>query len=713
MLLAFRASSLAAAIAICAAGLRSPYVRHADGAFGGGVVWTLGLALALILVGWTFRSRWQQPGLWLGLAIIGQAAALQLINAGTLIHYQHYRLPPQALGDPQVRWPLLAVAFQAAVVLAGLAARRKAIFEWLKVRTHLIPLLSGAAMSMSLAAAVSRNERLFVAELCFGALIQFVNAANVLLASWALPADSLEKLGQRLDSWLGGDEPGPIRLDWFAWFAALWVTVTAAALAWIVYERHPHLQDEVVYLYNARYFATGAVAMPPPPVPAAFEVDLMDHQPDKWVSAVPIGWPAVLMIGALLHVAWLVNPILAGIDVLLLYLLLGELYSRLVTRMAVLLLCASPWFSFLAMSYMTHTLTLTFALIAILGVARARRTGLLRWAWIAGIGTGACSLVRPLDGAIVGVLAAAWAMGLGGARLKLPALAALAAGTLLAGAIALPYNRKLTGDPLRSALMDYSAKRYGPGTNDYGFGRERGQGWPIDPYPGHTPFEALILAELNGSTLNTDLFGWSAGSLGLLAAFLVSRRKRHPDYLMLAAIVLVVLAYAPYWTNGGPDFGARYWFLAIVPCVALSARALEWFQDNLRPGRNDVRATAAVIMLCGIAFVIYVPWRSLDKYHHYLGMRPDIRELAATHRFGNSVVFIRGKDFPDYASAVIYNPIDLHAGAPIYVWDRSPEVRAEVMRAYPDRCIWVVDGPSVTQQGFEVAAGPLPAGSLP
>ena len=713
MRLALRVSSMAAATAILLAGLNTPYVRNADGAFGGGAVWITALALSCLVAGWTARSRWQAPGLWLALAILGEAAALQLINAGPLIHYQHYRLPAQALADSQLRWPLLTIAFQAAMVLGGVATRREAIFEWLRPRGRVIPLLAGVAISVSFAAAVSRDQRFFVSEFCFSALIQLVNGANVLLASWALPANALQKLGRILDSWLGGDEAGPVRLDRFAWGAALWMTLTAAGLAWFVYERHPHLQDEVAYLYNARYFAAGDVAMAPPPVPAGFEVDLMDYQPDKWVSAVPMGWPAVLTIGAILHVAWLVNPVLAGIDVLLVYLLLGELYSRRVTRVSVLLLCSSPWFILLAMSYMTHTVTLTFGLMAMLGVARARRTGRLRWAWIAGMGVGGCSLVRPLDGAIIGVLAAAWALGLGGARLRFPALVALAAGTVLAGLPALPYNLKLTGDPLRSPLTDYSTKHYGPKTNDYGFGPERGRGWPIDPYPGHTPFEAVILAELNGSALSTDLFGWSAGSLCLLAAFLVSRGKRRPDYLMMAAIILVALAYAPYWTNGGPDFGARYWFLGIVPCVALSARALEWFQDNLRPGRNDVRAIAAVAMLCGLAVVLYIPWRALDKYHHYLGMRPDIRELAATLPFGNSLVFIRGNGFPDYASAAVYNPVDLHSDGPIYVWDRSAEVRSEMIQAYPNRRVWFVDGPSVTHKGFEVAAGPLLAHSLP
>src|SRR5262249_24061758 len=156
------------------------------------------------------------------------------------------------------------------------------------------------------------------------------------------------------------------------------------------------------------------------------------------------------------------------------------------------LLCFSPWNIFLAMSYMNHTVTMTGALLALFGVARARNTGLARWGWLAGVGVGIGSLIRPLDGLIVGALAGAWSIGIGGKRLKFRALAALAAGTVIVAALTLPYNKALTGDAMASPLMRYLDEHYGPKTNAYGFGPERGLGWATDAYPGHTPFEALI-----------------------------------------------------------------------------------------------------------------------------------------------------------------------------------------------------------------------------
>ena len=641
---------------------------------------------------------------WLALALAGQAASLRLIDAGPLIHYQHYVLPARAFADARLRWALLAVIFQALIVSGGLGAHREEIGRWLRQLGGTWRVAGALALTLSVAAAVSRDRRFFVFELSFAAAVQLVNIGNIVLLAWTLPEDWLKRAGRRLDAWLDGS-----RIN-LVWAAAAWVTIASALLAWFVYERHPHVADEVIYLYNARYFAAGEAFMPPPPLPAAFDVDLMDYKPDKWFSAAPAGWPALLSLGERLKAAWLVNPVLGGVNVVLIYSLLRGLYSPRISRICVLLLCASPWYLFLAMSYMNHMALLTCALVGFLGVARVIRSGAAWWAAMAGLGAGAASLIRPLDAAIIAVLCGAWLLEVKGWRGKLWALVAFGIGTAAAGAIALPYNRALTGDATQSPLNAYVDRVYGPKAGAYGFGPERGLGWPTDPYPGHTPFEALILAELNGHSLNTELFGWSTGSLVLLAIFVFFGRWRRSDILMLAGIAGVLLAYAPYWGNGGPDFGPRYWFLILVPCLALSARGLELLESGQA---SPARATLAVGALCLLTLVNYFPWRSLDKYHHYLRMRADVRELAQQYHFGKSLVLVRGERFPDYMSAAIYNPLDLHADAPIYVWDRSDEVRQKILSLYPDRPVWVLEGPTVTHGGYRVASEPLKAEATP
>jgi hypothetical protein len=118
------------------------------------------------------------------------------------------------------------------------------------------------------------------------------------------------------------------------------------------------------------------------------------------------------------------------------------------------------------------------------------------------------------------------------------------------------------------------------------------------------------------------------------------------------------------------------------------------------------------MVLCASSLVTFFPWRAVDKYHHYLGMRPDVRELDGLRGFGESLVLIRGDAHPDYASAATYNPLDLGAAAPVYAWDRSEEIRRRLLEAYADRPVWLVDGPTRTHGAYRVAAGPLSARDL-
>ena len=674
----------------------------------------LSAGVALLILAAGAGRRWARAARWLSLALVGQAVALQLIDAGNRIHYQHYAIAANA----QTAALLSFLALQTAAVVTGLWKRFAAMGRWAWSRFPRWQLAAILLVFVCSSAALSRQLSFFVAELLFAAFVQAVGLANIVLVAQAIPQEELGWLRQRIEQWFGppGEphvaEPG--RIDRFAVVAAVWVTVAASCLSLFVYERHPHIADEVVYLYNARYFAQGQVAMPLPPVPRAFDVDLMDYQKTRWFAAVPMGWPAMLAVGVLAHAPWLVDPLLAGLNILLAYLFLREIYSRRTARFALLFLSVSPWHLFMAMNFMTHTFTMTCALLGFLGVARARRTGKARWAWMAGFGAGVGSFIRPLDGLIVAGLLGLWVIGIGGRRLRLTSIVAFGLGTILAGAAVLPYNRALTGDPTRSSLMAYTDKYYGPKTNAYGFGPQRGLGWALDPYPGHTPLESLLNAQLNAFSVNIELLGWSAGSLLLAAAILFSGALRRSDYLMLAVITAVFLAYALYWFSGGPDFGARYWYLILVPCVALTVRGMQLLENRVASsgGPDGLRVLPAVLVLCGMALINYFPWRSIDKYHDYLRMRPDIRQMASRFGFGRSLVLVRGPRYPDYASAAIYNPLNLNADEPVYAWDRNPEVRAEVLRAYADRPVWLVDGPSLTHGAFRLAAGPVSAQTL-
>jgi len=705
-----------------------PRFRDAEGFLTGGFCLPVAVGVALMIVGWAVVGRLKRFAFWFALAFVGQAVALQMIEAGPLIHYQHYKPFDRLLTETH---PLLLIylVVQSALVVASLRTRWPNIRAWIGHTFKVWQLLGVGLVFFLSSATVSREIPVYVAELCFAAFVQIVNLGNIVLMVWAVPEEVLASWKQKLEKLFGqpreepalslsrGDAGESGGVDRFALLAAVWVTALAAVLSFFVYQRHPHVPDEVAYLYHARYFASGALTLPAPSVPDAFSIYLIPYKENRWYSPFPPGWPLVLAIGVLLGVPWLVNPVLAGLNVLAIYIFLWEIYDRRTARMAVLLLCISPWYVFMGMNFMAHTFTLTCALAASLAVAWARRTGKAMWAWLAGSAAGMVSLIRPLDGLAVAGLLGLWAIGVRGRRLKTSSIATFVLGSIVVGAAILPYNKFLTGNPMVFPLTAYYDKYYGPKTNALGFGPERGLGWPIDPFPGHSPTDALINANLNTFSINIELFGWSTGSLIMVALLLFSGAMRRSDYLMLAVVAAIFATYSLYWFSGGPDFGARYWYLMIVPCVALTVRGIQFLKRMFEaaPTGSSDKGTwviVAVLSLCMLTLVNYFPWRAIDKYHHYLRMRPDIRYLAKEYGFGRSLVLIRGNSHPDYASAWIYNPLDLRADAPVYAWDRNPEVRAEVLKAYPDRPVWLVNGPSITHRGFKVVGGPLSAHEL-
>jgi hypothetical protein len=652
-------------------------------------------------------------GFWFLLALLGQAATLRLTSAGSSIGYQHLLTPWQAT-EPHYRWALAVVLFQSFVVALAWRPRAASAWHWLQAELGAWRTLVLGGLMVLTGTALSREIPVYAGELLFAGFLQILALATVTLAVLALPRTVVDR-GWKWVAALGGTDDDHHGLDRVAMYCALWVACLAALLAVVSYQRHPHIPDELSYLLQAKYFATGQMTMALPPVPEAFRLDLMTYEAERWYSPFPPGWPAMLALGVLAGVPWLVNPLLGGVGVLLTFVLVRDLYDRGVARTVVIMMAASPWYVFMAMSYMAHTFTTVVVLGTTLAVLWLRRSRGIAWALLGGFGIGVVSINRPLEGLVLAGVLGLWVLvpdDVGVSfRQRVGRLVTLAGATAATAALVFPYNAHLTGRPLYFPVMAYADRVYGEGTNALGFGPDRGFGWPgLDPLPGHGLIDVLINANLNLFAVNVELHGWATGSLLLIAFFLLRGRVAASDWLMVAIIMATVAAHSLYWFSGGPDFGARYWYLILLPCLVLSARGLA----ALAQAHGDdgaIRVYAGTAILIVMTMVTFVPWRASDKYFQYRGMQPGVRTMEAAHDFGRSVVFIRGRQFPDYASAAAYNPVDLSGDEPIFVWATSEEVVAEVIDAFPDRTRWFVDGPSITGDGYRVSSGPH--GSVP
>ncbi len=288
----------------------------------------------------------------------------------------------------------------------------------------------------------------------------------------------------------------------------------------------------------------------------------------------------------------------------------------------------------------------------------------------------------------------------------------MAVGGLIVAGLLFPYNNALTGHPLHTPHSISAGARWYPGGDRLGFGPDVGNlGWVhLDPLPGHGPIDVILNAHQNLFMTNFELFGWSCGSLVLVALLLLWQRLDRNDRLFLGLTVAIAAGYGVYWFSGGPDFGARYWYLILIPLVVLTARGLQearrrWPESG-GSTIGSARVSAFVVAASLIALINVMPWRSLGKYHNYRDMSADMARLARTCQFGHSLVFVRGNDISDYPAALIFNPPTLESPGTIYARDLGPENRQSVAQHFPERPVWIVAADPATAGRFTVVDGP-------
>jgi hypothetical protein len=671
-------------------------------------VWAVALAGAWVAaaLAWAIGQPWRAPVVWLLVSSAAHALWLYSVRAGNSVGYEHWG---PAVG--RVR-PLdvAAIAFIAAQAVAvGVALARgdigRRMLGFVRARLGLSGGLLIAIVWIGTTANPNRDLAAFGVEVGASTAFRVVQLLTLALAVAGLQGDWADAWTARIERLLSGS--GRIwGLDRVATFSACAAFAVSALLCVVAYERHPHVPDEVAYLWNAQYFAAGMLRTPAPAVPEAFETYLVWCRAGWCSSPTPPGWPALLAVGAWLGVPWLVNPAAAAAIVALCFTLLRDVYGRPTARLGALLLASSPWFLLVSMSLMTHNASLLCALVAALAGVRLWRGGAWPWASVGGAALGLVSLVRPLEGVAASVVVGLVALLRPTPLLRRTGVCALLAAVAIGvGAIQLAYNHAMSGDARVFPINAYTDLTLAPGANSLGFGPDRGVSWGgLDPFPGHGLPDVLVNTALNATAINQELFAWSIGSLLAIALFIAARRFDVRDAWFLGAAAWVVFLHAFYWFSGGPDFGARYWYLTLPCLIALAARAVLWLDQEAGGGR-----VAAVALALSLTTLLnYLPWRTVDKYHDYRGMRPDVRALREELGTEPALVLVRGKMRPDLASALPYNPIDLNAPRPIFAWDRDPSVRERLLQAYRDRPVYVLDGPTRTGRGFALVAGPIP-----
>ncbi len=382
------------------------------------------------------------------------------------------------------------------------------------------------------------------------------------------------------------------RFDRFALLLSLASVLISALVAWFVFERIPHIEDEIAYVWQARVIAAGKLTIPSPPDPKSFLVPFVVDFNGQRFGKYPLGWPAVLAIGELLGIRFLINPILAGVGVWLTYLLAKRVFNEQVALLAAGLTLTSPFFLANSGSLLSHPLGLALSAAFALNwldsfgernpLPAARR-------WLstlgAGLALGGLALTRPYTAVAVGLPFALHGIylfyrGNRQTRLHLIVLGLVAAGL---GALHFLWQYIATGDPwmnLYTLWWPYDQIGFGPGHGHRAQGHTLHQAWI------NTSWSLFIGAK--------DLFGWGWFSWLFLPCGVWAARKNGEALLLGSVFPCMVIVYLAYWI-GSSLFGPRYYYESLYSLTLLSAAGIAFLAGWLpNPASDPAQAGAAL-----------------------------------------------------------------------------------------------------------------------
>lgn len=479
----------------------------------------------------------------------------------------------------------------------------------------------------------------------------------------------------------------------------------------LAFERLPHLEDEVAYLFQAKTFALGRLTVPSPAHADAFWIPfVLDYRGQRFGKYSP-GWPAILALGELVSAPWIVNPALAALALYLVYRLGSTLYDARTGVLAAALGLTSPSLLVLSGSYLSHMASLFWLLLFTLWfvrVARGRsdepgrsgtgpgkpavleKPGLSapdfsgRWYAVgSGIALGLAFLTRSLTA--IGYAAPFVIYSLAQVVLRRQRhwpnylLIALAGGVV--SALLPAYQWAVTGDPFLNPYVlwwPYDKIGFGPGV-----------GWMPG---GHSLHYAWLNLKQDLTTAATDVLGWPGLSWVPMVLALALPPRTWRERLLWVPFATLVVAYLFYWI-GSPMrlWGPRYYFEGFGVLWVLAATGLwrAWDRLHLQPAWQRAAALAVLAGLLTVNLGINLSPRLAQARGFYGITREQLRPIAEAG-LHNALVFIKAERWLEYG-AMLADMSPLLTDDVLYARSEGEAADAAVMAHYPGRAIYYLE----------------------
>ena len=461
-------------------------------------------------------------------------------------------------------------------------------------------------------------------------------------------------------------------------------------LEWFAFQRFPLTPDEFAYLFQAKTLASGNLTAPAHPLQRFFTSAFIAESDGRLFSIMPAGWSFFLVPWVWAGAAWIANPLLSSLSVLLVFRIGKTVYDKTTGCMAALLMAASPFFVYTSGTFFAHPLSLFLVLACTLGAIRLEKQG---GAWyvylLIGLLIGTIPIVRHLDVFLLlpmlALLGLRFLRSPGRSRAKLLLLAASL--LLVFAAFTSWYNERLTGSPTRVPHEVYLE-------NDNYLGE----------IPRHTSLVGISsvgqlkvrIRRLLGQLFQLNLVLFPLAPLLIFVPILLPGRTKW-DGVFTCAVLCMFVAYLFYWCRGGLQFGPRYYHPAVGFFCLLIFRAFRALHRCLARRREGKAQAGGLSRLISLAFALVVCFevgistgtaRMVKDVADYAMIIQDVGGWFARRGIQNSLVFLSPSPEDEATDATkiflrVRNKPDF-SDTNLTASDRGAENR-ELMDFYPDR----------------------------
>ena len=403
----------------------------------------------------------------------------------------------------------------------------------------------------------------------------------------------------------------------------------------------------------------------------------------------PPGYPAILALGVLFRISWLVNPLLGALIIVGIYLLAKELYGDSTAKLSAILACASSFFLFMSSEFASHTSTLFFVTLAFLNfVWMVKKKRPLLSSVICGASLGIAMLCRPYTTVWIcvpmGIAAIiAW---------KKLSFRYILMGTipLLVACLAfLAYNYATTGHPFLFGYIALHGKNHYPGFHQAPWGNQF-----------HTVAQGVKYVLGNLNALNYYLFEWPIPSLLFVCIFLAYGKKRFWEWLLVGWIGALLIGHFFYFFNQ-LHFGPRFLYEILPALILLTSRGLSvstqfitsrWKTLSYAQARNIL-----CLMLIGLflfAFLFNMP-ATAKSYQNY-GKDVTIQKYLDKNDVPQALVFVKGA-----RAHWVHYPFNAPFASPhIYAKNRGSENR-RLAEKFPGYRYFIADEKEIVEVSID------------